>query len=86
MNRALQVEGGWLNGSMIRKARKSYRCQYWRGRANGGRCPTVIQPGEFYIEGEGNGETGHNGALLMDKYCPSCAGPEALATIALIGC
>jgi hypothetical protein len=49
----LQVQGGWLDGSNIRKARKTDWCFYWHGK---------------------------------DKYCPECAGPDVLATIAMVGC
>jgi hypothetical protein len=81
----LQVQGGWLDGSAIRKARKPFKCEYWRGASNGGRCRKPIQPGDFYVVGEGNGETGPNGVLLQDKYCVACAGTEAVATVARIG-
>lgn len=78
---ALMVQGGWLSGSAIRRARKSYHCQYWRGKSNGGTCRKPINPGDYYVEGEGNGESGRNGILLQDKYCLECAGPEAVASI-----
>lgn len=82
----MQVNGGWLDGSAIRRARKNYRCEYFRGKSAGGVCRKPILPGDFYVEGElGEPRTGPNGVFLTDKYCPHCAGPEALATIALIG-
>lgn len=81
----LEVQGGWLDGSAIRKARKSFKCEYWRGASSGGRCRKPIAPGDYYVAGEGNGETGPNGVLLQDKYCVECAGHEAIATIARIG-
>lgn len=81
---ALQVQGGWLNGHFIRKARKVYRCQYWRGSNSGGTCRKVILPGALYVEGELSDYSGNPWAC--DKYCPTCAGVEAVATIALVGC
>lgn len=78
----LTVQGGWLDGSLIRKARKQYRCQYWRGKQNGGTCKKPIMPGDYYVEGEMSdaGQT-RNGVFLLDKYCPECAGPEAVASL-----
>ena len=84
---SIQVQGGTWDGSAIRKARKSYKCQYWRGMSNGGRCKAAIHPGDYYCEGEPNFiETGRNGVILMDRWCLQCAGPEALATVGIIGC
>jgi hypothetical protein len=76
---ARTVEGGWLDGFPIRRARKPHRCNYWHGLHNGGRCKTIIQPGDFYVEGEGNDEAGGFG---NDRYCLPCAGPEAQASAA----
>jgi len=79
----LTVKGGWLDGAAIRKARKPYRCQYYRGSAAGGFCRKPIPPGAYYVEGEMTDcQQTRNGAFIRDKYCPECAGPEALATIA----
>jgi hypothetical protein len=78
---ALFVQGGWLDGHPIRRARKSYRCDYWRGLSNGGRCNRPIRPSDLYVEGEMNDEAGGFG---HDRYCPSCAGPEAEASVDLL--
>ncbi len=79
---AKTVQTGWLSGSAIRQARKEYRCDYWRGKSNGGFCRKPITAGAFYVEsGEGNGESTRNGVLLQDKYCLDCAGPEARASL-----
>lgn len=75
------VRSGWLEGSAIRRASKPYKCDYYRGALNGGFCRKDINPGDFYVEGEGNGESGRNGVLLQNKYCPECAGPEAVASL-----
>ena len=77
-----EVQGGWLDGSLIRKARKQYRCNYFRGKSAGGYCRKIIRVGEYYIEGEMSdaGQT-RNGVFLVDKYCPECAGPEAAASV-----
>lgn len=77
----LTVKGGWLDGSRIRKARKPFACQYWRGKANGGTCRKPIPVGAYYVEGEGNGESGRNGVLLQDKYCIDCAGWESRVSV-----
>jgi hypothetical protein len=70
-----QITGGWLDGHLIRRARKPTRCDYWRGLDNGGRCNAPIQPGDLYAEGDCTldraGGFGHH------RYCLSCAGPEA---------
>ena len=83
----MQVQGGWLDGNEIRRARKAYKCQYFRGKQNGGVCRKPINPGDLYCEGEADGgNVGRNGILLRDKYCLECAGAEAVATVALVGC
>lgn len=76
---AMQVEGGWLDGSMIRRVRKPGRCMYWRGKSAGGFCTTILQRGDLYVEGE---HTDSSNPWSLDRYCPTCAGPEALATVA----
>jgi hypothetical protein len=84
---ALTVNGGWLDGNNIRKARKSFQCHYWRGKSAGGYCKAPIVPGNYYVEGElTDAMPTRNGVLVRDKYCPQCAGVEAIATIACVGC
>jgi hypothetical protein len=78
MKTPLPIEGGWLDGRMIRRARKPFHCRYWHGRANGGHCKTIVQPGELYAEGESNDVAGGYG---VDRYCIACAGDEVRATI-----
>lgn len=80
----LQVQGGWLDGNYIRRSRKATKCMYWRGKSAGGTCRKPIAVGDFYVEGEKDDWSGNPWAV--EKYCPCCAGPEALATVALIGC
>ena len=78
----LEVKGGWLDGSAIRRARKPYKCQYWRGKSSGGYCKKPINPGDYYVEGEmSDAGTTRNGVFILDKYCPECAGPEVVASI-----
>ena len=80
----LLVKGGWLDGSPIRKARKPWRCEYWRGKSAGGMCRKPITVGAYYVEGEisdGSEQVTRNGVFIRDKYCPECAGPEVVATI-----
>lgn len=68
------IQGGWLDGNRIRRARKDYRCDYWRGLQNGGMCKTRIKAGDLYAEGERNDTAGGYG---VDRYCLACAGEEA---------
>jgi hypothetical protein len=79
----IEITDGWLAGHVIRRARKAYHCRYDRGRLNGGFCRKPINPGDLYVEGEGDPyNIGRNGMMLPDKYCPECAGAEALVAIA----
>ena len=71
-------EGTW-RGQPIRRARKAYRCDYWRGAMNGGRCAKRIAAGDYYMQGEANDEAGGFG---YDRYCMECAGSEAQASLA----
>ena len=68
------IQDGWLQGHCIRRARKAHRCDYSHGFSGGGRCKTIIQPGEIYAEGEGNERAGGFG---NDRYCLPCAGYDA---------
>jgi hypothetical protein len=79
----MQIIDGWLEGKPVRRARKPARRDYWMGRGKG-YCPTVIEPGQFYAEGDPDGHTLN--PFVMSRYCLHCAGPEAIATVALIGC
>ena len=65
---------------MIRRARKAHRCGYWHGLANGGRCRTVIQPGDLYAEGDPDPD--YAGGFGLERYCLACAGPDAQAAAA----
>lgn len=80
----LQIQGGVWDGTDILKARKPYKCEYWRGKS--GRCRAPICVGDYYAAGEPEDiQTGRNGVILRDHWCLSCAGPEAIAAVALIG-
>jgi hypothetical protein len=76
----LQITEGWLAGHRIRRAPKGHRCDYWRGKANGGRCDAPIRPGDLYVEGEMSPDRA--GGFGHDRYCFDCAGPEARAALA----
>jgi hypothetical protein len=78
-----QIIGGWLEGKMVRQARKAGRCAYWRGLGKG-RCETRIEKGHFYAEGDYDDVSPN--PFVLTRYCLHCAGPEAIATVALIGC
>lgn len=79
----LEIQDGWLAGNSIWRVRKPGRCAYWRGRSNGGFCKKPLQPGDLYAEGE---HTDTNNPWQRDRYCLACAGPEAVACVALVGC
>lgn len=70
------MESGWLEGNVIRTARKAHRCDYWMGMSCGGQCRRIIQPGEQYVEGDANDEAGGFG---YDRICMDHAGALALA-------
>lgn len=74
----MQVEGGWLDGSFIRRVRKPGKCEYWRGKSSGGFCRKPLNVGDLYVEGE---HTDTSNPWQMDRYCVECAGPEAVATV-----
>jgi hypothetical protein len=69
----IRINGGWLDGHLIRRARKAHRCDAWLGGKRG-RCDNVILPGSYYAEGEPNDRAGGYGD---DRLCLECAGPEA---------
>jgi hypothetical protein len=58
-------------------------CDFWMGRSKG-HCTTVIERGQFYAEGDPDGSSLN--PFVLARYCLHCAGPEAIATVALIGC
>lgn len=74
----LLVIGGWPDGHHIRTARKAHRCDYDHGVGNGGRCKTIIQPGDRYVEGDANDGAG---GYARDRYCLACAGDEARSSV-----
>lgn len=84
---AIQVQGGTWDGTEIKKARKPYKCEYYRGSANGGWCRKPIAVGDYYAAGEPDDiQYGRNGVILTAHWCLQCAGPEAIAAVACIGC
>lgn len=68
------IKTGWLQGHLIRKARKVHRCDYWRGTDKGGRCVNEIRAGDYYVEGEMDPERA--GGYGVNRYCFECAGAE----------
>ena len=78
--RTLEVNGGWLDGHRIRKARKAHTCDYFKGASNGGHCNKPIAAGAFYCEGLVNPDRA--GGFGHFRYCAECAGPEAANAIA----
>ena len=69
--------GGWLDGNLVRKARKPHRCDYYPSAR---RC-SDIAVGERYCEGECNPDEA--GGYGQYRYCFTCAGydPVTLAQI-----
>lgn len=76
----LRVTQGWLAGHRIRRARKEHRCDYWHGRANGGRCDKSIASDDFYVEGDISPDRA--AGFGHDRYCLDCAGADARAALA----
>ena len=75
----IKVSSGWLEGQLIRRARKSFQCDYWRGRSDG--CGGAeIAPGELYCEGECDPDRA--GGFGIKRYCLQCAGEEVRADVA----
>jgi hypothetical protein len=70
------METGWLKGNAVRTARKSYRCDFWKGQSSGGFCRNKIEPGDQYVEGDPNDEAGGFG---RDRVCMACAQIETPA-------
>lgn len=54
-----------------RTARSEHRCDMFWGDAGGGRCSTVIHPGERYWDTKER--NGNGGGWETDRLCPSCA-------------
>ena len=77
----ININGGWLDRHLIRRARKTHRCDAWLGSTRYGRCANVILPGNYYAEGDPNDRAGGYG---NDRLCLECAGPEARASVANI--
>ena len=69
----IEVTSGIWTGFLIRRARKSGQCQFYRGKLHGGMCQEVIQAGDLYLAGEGNYDAGGYG---QDRYCKKCAADE----------
>jgi hypothetical protein len=66
----ITINGGWLDGNLIRRARKPAFCNNWR------HCPNQhIQPGSYYAEMEVDPDVA--GGWGMKKLCMVCAGDEA---------
>jgi hypothetical protein len=74
---AITIDGGWLAGNLIRRARVQAQCNNWR------HCPDAkIRPGQFYAEYECDPDSA--GGFGMKKLCMVCAGEEARATLARV--
>lgn len=83
----IEIKGGWLNGHLIRTARKNHTCDFWWGNGSehptgkSRRCGNPIKPGDVYAQGEMNDEAGGFG---HDRYCTECClilGDELAAAI-----
>lgn len=66
---AIKIQGGWLDGRLIRRARKPSPCNDFR------HCRTTIKAGDYYAEGELDPYCA--GGFGMTKLCLHCAGEEA---------
>ena len=63
MSKPNTLLGGWLAGHKVYVARADCRCEYFRGKSQGGYCDTFIAKGERYCAGEERA-----------RYCFACAG------------
>ena len=72
------TDGTW-KGHVWRRARKSYPCDYNKGR--GVYCTNQIEAGDVYLEGEMDPYKA--GGFGNDRYCQLCAGTDARAALAL---
>jgi hypothetical protein len=74
---AVEIKGGWLDGRLIRRARKEQQCvnSYAASRGNAPACTRRIKPGDHYAEVECDPDEA--GGFGMKKACMACAGPEA---------
>ena|SRR5208283_5340513 len=79
------IKTGWLTGHPILRAGEAFQCESYRGRLAGGFCRKPIEVGDLYVEGVFKGYAVPNGVALHQRYCPECAGEEALAAIAEAG-
>jgi len=70
---AIEIKGGWLDGHMIRRARKVVSCNDFR------HCQTTIKAGDYYAESEC--DPYYAGGFGMTKLCMNCAGEEAKASL-----
>lgn len=59
------VKAGFYEGHLIRRARVAGKCE------ENARCETIIQPGDHYVEGHGNGTAGIFG---KERICLRCGG------------
>jgi hypothetical protein len=62
----IQIQGGWLDRRLIRRARKATFCY---------NCESDILPGNHYAEMEVDPDVA--GGFGQKKLCMVCAGPEA---------
>jgi hypothetical protein len=60
--------GGWLDGNLVRTARKPHRCDFYPSAR---RC-NDISVGDRYCEGECNPDNA--GGFGQYRYCFECAG------------
>jgi len=63
---SIQIQGGWLDQRLIRRARKATFCR---------NCESDILPGNHYAEMEVDPDVA--GGFGQKKLCMACAGPEA---------
>jgi hypothetical protein len=73
MRTPIEVISGPWEGHLIRRARKSGSCEYWKGANAGGRAP--IKVGDLYMEGEHH--PGKAGGFAAERWCMNCAGNDA---------
>lgn len=62
------IRGGWLDDSIVRKARKRHACE-------NPQCPRDIERGDLYVEGDI--DPYRAGGFGHERFCIVCAGPDA---------
>jgi len=64
------IEGGWLDGQTVQRARKTYLCNHVS-------CDTTIVAGQFYALRQKDAGRSYISRFIKRRFCFVCAGPDA---------